>query len=145
MSLFRPVNSSESNLYTIRLSIGSGSTKGVFNTGTTSLPTDSIIASNDSDNPITVDHLASPTYNNLPKGFYIKYVISGSNVYYQIVYGKTFTQQPNVSIVCHSEIGQFSGIPTIQKGDLTSTTKRADMIKKCLKKILRPNNIKKRH
>ena len=122
MSLFRPVNSSESNLFTIRLSIGSGSTKGVFNTGTTSLPTDSIIASNDSDNPITVDHLASPTYNNLPKGFYIKYVISGSNVYYQIVYGKTFTQQPNVSIVCHSGLGQFSGIPTIQKGDLTSTT-----------------------
>ena len=27
MSLFRPVNSSESNLYTIRLSIGSGSVK----------------------------------------------------------------------------------------------------------------------
>ena len=122
MALFRPVNSSESNLYTIRLSIGSGSTKGVFNTGTTVLPNGSIVASNDSSNAITVDHLSSPTYNNLPKGFYMKYVISGDNRYFQVVYGKEFTQQPNISIVPHSGLGEFSGIPTIQKGDLTSTT-----------------------
>ena len=123
MSLFRPVNSSESNLYTIRLSIGSGSTVGVFNTGTTSLPTDSIIASNDSSNAITVNHLSSPSYSNLPKGFYMKYIISGSNTYFQVVYGKEFIEQPNVSIISHSEIGNFSGIPIIQKGDLSSTTK----------------------
>lgn len=122
MSLFRPVNSSESNLYTIRLSIGVGSTIGVFNTGTTSLPTDSIIASNDSSNPITVNHLSSPSYSNLPKGFYIKYVISGSNTYFQVVYGKEFTEQPNVSIIPHSKLGNFSGIPIIQKGELSSTT-----------------------
>lgn len=122
MSLFRPVNSSESNLYTIRLSIGSGSTKGVFNTNTILLPTGSVIASNDSNNPITVNHLSSPSYNNLPKGFYLKYIISGSNKYFQIVYGKVYTEQPNISIIPHSELGNFCGIPSIQKGDLTSTT-----------------------
>ena len=122
MSLFRPVNSSESNLYTIRLSIGSGSSKGVFNTTTTALPTDTILASNDSSNPITINHLSSPSYNNLPKGFYLKYIISGSNAYFQVVYGKVFTEHPNINIISHSAIGKFSGIPIIQKGDLTSST-----------------------
>jgi hypothetical protein len=122
MALFRPVNSSESNLYTIRLSIGSGSTVGVFNTGSTSLPSGSIIASNDSSNSITVNHLSSPSYNNLPKGFYLKYVISGSNKYFQVVYGKEYTDQPNISIVPHSALGSFSGIPILQKGSLTSTS-----------------------
>ena len=123
MSLFRPVNSSESNLYTIRLSIGVGSVKGVFNTGTTSLPTESIIASNDSSNAISVDHLSSPSYSNLPKGFYLKYIISGSDKYFQVVFGKQFTEQPNVNIVTHSGLGEFSGVPIIQKGDLSSTSK----------------------
>lgn len=122
MSLFRPVNSSESNLYTIRLSIGIDSIVGVFNTGTTSLPTNSIIASNDSSNPNTVNHLSSPSYSNLPKGFYLKYVISGSDTYFQVVYGKKFTEQPNISIIPHSGIGNFSGIPIIQKGSLSSTS-----------------------
>ncbi len=123
MALFRPINSSESNLYTIRLCIGKGSTVGVFNTGTTAMPTNSILASNDSSNPITVDHLSSPTFNNLPKGFFLKYIISGSNTYFQVAFGKEFTQHPNVSIVPHSEIGNFCGFPIIQKGDLSSTTK----------------------
>ena len=122
MSLFRPVNSSESNLYTIRLSIGIDSTIGVFNTGTTSLPTNSIIASNDSSNPNTVNHLSSPSYSNLPKGFYLKYVISGSNKYFQVVYGKKFTEQPNISIIPHSSLGNFSGTPIIQKGSLSSSS-----------------------
>ena len=122
MSLFRPVNSSESNLYTIRLSIGIDSTIGVFNTGTTSLPTNSIIASNDLSNPITVNHLSSPSYSNLPKGFYLKYIISGSNKYFQVVYGKQFTEQPNISIIPHSGLGNFSGMPIIQKGSLSSTS-----------------------
>lgn len=122
MSLFRPVNSSESNLYTIRVSIGVGSTIGVFNTNSTSLPTNSIIASNDSSNSITVNHLSSPSYSNLPRGFYIRYLISGSNRYFQVVYGKEFTEQPNVSITAHSGLGNFSGIPIIQKGDISSST-----------------------
>jgi len=122
MALFRPLNSSESNLYTIRLSIGYGSSVGVFNTGTTSLPTNSIIASNDTSNAITVNHLSSPSYNNLPKGFYLKRVINSSDHYFQVVYGKEFTQQPNISVVPHTGIGNFSGVPNIQKGDLTSTT-----------------------
>ena len=45
MSLFRPINSSESNLFTIRLSVGKGSTTGVFST--TSNPIDDkVIVSN---------------------------------------------------------------------------------------------------
>jgi hypothetical protein len=122
MSLFRPVNSSESNLYTIRLTIGIDSPVGVFKTGTTSLPTNSIIASNDSSNPITVNHLSSPSYSNLPRGFYLKYIISGSTRYFQVVYGKEFTEQPNVSIIPHSGLGNFSGFPIIQKKSLSSTT-----------------------
>jgi hypothetical protein len=122
MALFRPVNSSESNLYTIRVSIGIDSSIGVFNTGTTSLPSESIIASNDSSNPITVNHLSSPSYSNLPKGFYLKYVISDSKKYFQVVYGKQFTEQPNVNIIPHSGLGDFSGIPNIQKGSLSSTS-----------------------
>ena len=65
MALFRPVNSSESNLYTIRVSIGIDSPIGVFNTGTTSLPSESIIASNESSNSITVNHLSSPTASTI--------------------------------------------------------------------------------
>ena len=122
MALFRPVNSSESNLYTIRVSIGIDSPIGVFNTGTTSLPSESIIASNDSSNPITINHLSSPSYSNLPKGFYLKYIISGSNKYFQVVYGKQFTEQPNISIIPHSGLGNFSGIPNIQKKSLSSTS-----------------------
>ena len=74
MSLFRPINSSESNLYTIRASLGKDSSLGVFNTGSTAIPTTTILASNDSSNPVTVDHLSSPSSSNLPKGFYIKYI-----------------------------------------------------------------------
>lgn len=122
MALFRPVNSSESNLYTIRLTIGRGSSKGVFNTSSTSLPSGSIIASNDSSNSINVNHLSSPSYSNLPKGFYLKYVNNGSNRYFQVVYGKEFTEQPNVSIIPHTGFGNFSGVPNIQKGELSSTT-----------------------
>ena len=64
--MFRPTNSSESNLFTIRVALGYGSTLGVFNTGTNVIANNAILASNSSGNATTVDHLASPTSNNLP-------------------------------------------------------------------------------
>ena len=122
MPLFRPVNSSESNLYTIRVSVGTGSIKGVFNTGSTAIPTASILASNDSSNATTVDHLSSPSLSNLPSGFYIKYVISGANESFEITYGKKYVEQPSITITPHTAIGSFAGIPNLVKNSITATS-----------------------
>lgn len=117
MSLFRPINSSESNLFTIRLSVGKDSTTGVFST--TSNPIDNrVIVSNNSSNVVSVDHLSSPTKNNLPKGFYIYYDASNN---FQITYGKKFTEHPIVNITPHFSIGTFV-TPTFVKNRLTSTS-----------------------
>mgnify|MGYP000235121660 FL=1 len=122
MPLFRPINSAESNLYTIRVSIGKDSSKGVFNTGSTAIPTDSIIASNDSSNATTVNHLSSPSSSNLPSGFYIKYVISGANESFELTFGKKYVQQPNITVTPHTAIGSFAGIPNIVKNSITATS-----------------------
>jgi hypothetical protein len=121
MALFRPVNSSESNLFTIRLSIGSGSSLGVFNTGSNSIGNNDVLASNNTTYPITKNHLASPTLNNLPKDFYLKYVVDSTNYSYQVIYGKTFTQQPTVQVIPHTGVGTYAGIPSIVKNSLTSS------------------------
>lgn len=121
MSLFRPVNSSESNLFTIRVSLGYGSNKGVFDTSTNAISNDSILCSNNSSNPVTVDHLASPTYNNLPKDFFIKYVVDSSSIYsLEVTYGKQFVAHPSVNITPHSS--EYIGTPVIEKNSLTATT-----------------------
>lgn len=117
MSLFRPINSSESNLFTIRLSVGKGSTKGVFNTTTNPID-DSIIASNNSTYLVSVDHLSTPSKNNLPKGFYIYYDASNN---FQITYGKKFTNHPIVNITPHFSVGTFV-MPTFVKNDLDATS-----------------------
>ena len=117
MSLFRPINSSESNLFTIRLSIGKGSTAGVFNTTENSI-NDSVIVSNNSSNTVSVDHLASPTKNNLPKDFYIYYDASNN---FQITYGKKFTDHPIVNITPHFTVGTFV-TPTFVKGNLSAAS-----------------------
>ena len=118
MSIFKPVNSSESNLFTIRLTLGIDSSLGVFNT-TTNLNENCIIASNDSTQSVTKDLLSSPSNNNLPKNFVLKYDLSSKS--FKVTYGKNFVQQPNINITPHLSIGSFA-INTIKKNSISATS-----------------------
>ena len=69
MSLFRPMNSAESNLFTIRTSFGKGSSLDNFN----NLDDNYILASNNSNIAVTQDYLSSPANNNLPSNFVLEY------------------------------------------------------------------------
>jgi hypothetical protein len=112
--MFRPTNSSESNLFTIRASLGFGSPLGAFNT----IANAAIIASNASGSAVTANYLSSPA-NNLPSGFYIQYTSSGS--IFTITYGKQFTTQPCINVVPISGISTtFVAIPYVVKTNLTS-------------------------
>lgn len=108
MSLFRPVNSAESNLFTIRTSFGVDSQLGKFN----NLDEDCVITSNNSNTPVTRNYLSSPSVNNLPLNFVVDYVVSTNS--FRVTYGKKFTQQPNINITPHLSDG-FVCIPNIQK------------------------------
>ena len=108
MSLFRPVNSAESNLFTIRLSFGVDSILGNFN----NLDGDYTIASNNSSFVVNKDYLSSPSHNNLPINFSCKYISSSKS--FQVLYGKKFTQQPNITVTPHLGFNSFA-IPTISK------------------------------
>ena len=114
--MFRPTNSSESNLFMIRCSIGYGSPAGLF--GQTPLVlNNTILASNSAANITTINFLASPSANNLPSGFYIEYFNPGS--YFRITYGKTFTSQPTINIIpATGEISSTVIIPLIIKTSL---------------------------
>jgi len=95
MSLFKPLNSAESNLFTIRCVLGVGSPKGVFDT----IPDGHIIAGS-SDQTVDTDYLSSPSSNNLPSGF--KIVYSSTGPAFTVTYGKKFTSFPSISITPHS-------------------------------------------
>ena len=84
MSIFRPINSDESNLSIIRCVVSFSS----------QFDNTDIIAGG---NNITkdVDLLIAPTSNNLPDNFGIYYT---SNVFH-VRYGKSFTSCPSVSII----------------------------------------------
>ena len=117
--MFRPTNSSESNLFTIRVALGFGSTLGVFNTGANAIANLAILASNATASPTTFDHLASPTSNNLPSGFYIQYITATTT--FRITYGKTFTAQPCINVnPCSSASATTKLYPYIVKSSLTS-------------------------
>jgi hypothetical protein len=107
MNVFRPMNSDESNLFKIRLSIGFGSPLGVFDTNTNTLNNNDIIASNNSSNIVTKNHLSAPTNNLLPQNFYIKYIIDGSVNKFEVFYNDIFTQQPSVQILPHTNAGNI--------------------------------------
>ena len=104
MQIFRPMNSDESNLFKIRLSIGFGSTLGVFDTNSNTLINGDIIASNNSSQSVTKDYLSSPTNNLLPNNFVLKYTIDGSTYSFDILYGASFTQQPSITIQPHTSL-----------------------------------------
>ena len=86
MSVFRPLNSDESNLFTIRCVITA--------TWAAAAATSEIIAGG-SKVTVATDQLTTPTSNNLPDYFGI-YHASGT---YYVTYGKVFTSTPCVSII----------------------------------------------
>jgi hypothetical protein len=120
MNVFRPMNSDESNLFKIRLSLGFGSPLGAFDTNTNTLNNGDIIASNNTSNVVSKNHLAAPTNNLLPKDFYIKYVIDGSVYKFEVFYNNTFVQQPTIQILPHTNAGNII-TSNIVKKDLTGT------------------------
>lgn len=120
MSLFRPLNSAESNLFTIRTSFGQGSTLGNFN----NLDDDYILASNNSTIAVTRDYLSSPANNNLPSNFVLEF--NNTTKTFKVTYGIKFTQHPSVTISPHLSIGSFA-IHTIKKNALTETTNNLEI------------------
>jgi hypothetical protein len=126
--MFRPINSSESNIFTIRASIGYGSSLGVFNsTGLTNTTTYTIASSTGAGVGGTfLNYLSSPAYTNLPSGFYINYLfnttLSTSNNIFTITYGKAFTSQPSITITPSGGVGSVPAIPIVNRASLTSAT-----------------------
>jgi len=98
MSIFRPLNSDESNLFTIRCVVEWTGT--ITNTN--------IIAGG---NNITVatNLLKTPTANNLPENFAIYY---HTGIFY-VQYGKVFTSCPSVSIQSRAQAIDNIGTGTI--------------------------------
>jgi len=89
MSIFRPLNSSESNLFTIRVSLG---------TLSSNLTGDEIFIDNDSTLSNTT-YLLSPSIKCLPTNFKIEW--NDINKRFNIEYGKTFTSRPTISLSFH--------------------------------------------
>ena len=126
--MFRPINSSESNIFTIRASIGFGSSLGAFNsTGLTNTTTYTIASSTGAGVSGTFkDYLSSPSYTNLPSGFYINYLfnttLTTTNNLFTITYGKAFTSQPSITVTPCVGAGSLGVLPTINRTSLTSAT-----------------------
>ena len=111
MSIFRPLNSDESNLFTIRNSFV-WATAPVIGT---------VIA--DQTIPTNNTYLETPTFNNLPLNFKITYTSTG---YFDIIYGKSFTTHPTILAVLRSSDATTTASTetlnaVIQKIDLEAT------------------------
>lgn len=85
MSVFRPLNSDESNLFTIRVSVKPVSTQTGTGTTLVSAVTGTLVDT----------YLETPTVNNLPTGFKLELI--GNLDYYRITYGKKFTSAPCIT------------------------------------------------
>lgn len=93
MSVFRPINSAESNLFIIRAVVDLKNT-------VASESTDQLIVAGPNTDTTTPNYksaaLISPTSNNLPEYFGILYDVSAKG--FTIIYGKEFTSQPTIII-----------------------------------------------
>ena len=136
--MFRPLNSSESNVYTIRVSLGnmsnaalpfSGSSivhtiaawDGIFHTSAAITATSPNIPASTA--TVFTNYLVAPSNNNLPSGFFINANVTSSTVVnYTMVYGKTFTTQPNISIIPTGATSVGNVIPIINLKDSGFTT-----------------------
>jgi hypothetical protein len=108
--MFRPVNSSESNQFIIRASLGYGSPAGVFGSNG-AINTNTVIASNSIINIPPNNYLASPSSNNLPNNFYIQYINNGA--IFRVYYGKTFTSPPTINVT--ASVNTTIAIPCVFK------------------------------
>ena len=90
MSVFRPLNSDESNLFTIRCVIAAHALA----------TADTVLVDNDSTSAATsvTTSLIAPTINNLPPNFRITQKNGGQGNYYELEYGKTFTSPPCIML-----------------------------------------------
>ena len=90
MSVFRPLNSDESNLFTIRCVIAAHALA----------TADTVLVDNDSTSAATsvTTSLIAPTINNLPPNFRITQIVNGDSNYYELEYGKTFTSPPCIML-----------------------------------------------
>ncbi len=108
MSIFRPLNSDESNLFTIRNS---------FKWAAGSPPSNGDVLA-DQSNANNNTYLETPTYNNLPQNFKVTYTNTG---YVSIEYGKSFTSHPTI-------------FATIRSADATSATENSEALTPCVSK-----------
>lgn len=118
MSVFRPLNSDESNLFTIRVTLN-----------LTSEPTSSEIIAGGSSQTIATNKMTAPTQNNLPGYFGIFYNQTANSKAYHIMYGKEFTSQPCISIIPHvgtlvaaTPGNDLTPVPVIQYNNNTKYT-----------------------
>ena len=138
--MFRPINSSESNLYTIRATVGNmpTETSGISYTtvGTTLYTIASYNGLKSASASSYVNSLISPSKNNLPSGFYIDMEIyapaspnvSNTHATYYINYGNTFTSPPSIYITPNM-IGIESETTTLIAPSITSkTTTQAEFL-----------------
>ena len=105
MSIFRPLNADESNLFTIRNSFKWSSAP---STGT--VLADQTTASNNT-------YLDTPTYNNLP----VNYKVTYRSGYIEIEYGKSFTTHPTI-------------IAMVRSSDASNGTTDGDALTPCVSK-----------
>lgn len=108
MSIFRPLNSDESNLFTIRNS---------FKWTTAAQPSNGDVLADQTDSSNNT-FLEAPTYNNLPQNFKVTYTNTG---YVSIEYGKSFTSHPCI-------------FATIRSADATSGTEDSEALTVCVSK-----------
>ena len=88
MSVFRPLNSDESNLFTVRCCFKWSSAPTSFN----QILADQSTSSNNT-------NLETPTYNNLPTNFKVTMTAAGE---FEIEYGKSFTSHPTIFAMVRS-------------------------------------------
>jgi len=106
MSVFRPLNSDESNLFTIRCSFSWSSEPSAA-----TILADQTTSGNNS-------YLETPTFNNLPQNFKVTYTNTG---YVEIEYGKSFTTHPTI-------------FATVRSANAASTTEDGDALTTCVSK-----------
>ena len=124
MSVFRPMNSDESNLFTIRFSVKA----------LAAVTSDTVLFDADASTKVSTS-LATPTINLLPTNckLAINYGGSaGSNVY-ELEYGKEFTQDPSIYVTPHSASSDATDtaealIPVVRKINRTAGSVNAHIL-----------------
>jgi len=102
MSVFRPINSDESNLFTIRATM-LGAVPGT-DAGTAIFGADNdTIAFASNVTKVNKDFLHAPTSNNLPAGFKVVLTDADRGIM-TVTFGKEFTSQPTVLVQVHNQL-----------------------------------------